>query len=406
MNTKTLVHTIQQGSHGNANEEMNKYASGGLIDIDALNSFFSKAGIFNQIQTLKKMQFLRITAYPGCNLRCSYCNPEGLSSGDILVTREILDIVKAAHELGIRTVHYTGGEPTERLDFVELVRATKKIGMATIDVTTNGTNLSRPVMIDGKDYGSMIQALHASGLTGVSLSLDALNPEIFKEIALSKDTEIDAKYALSQIKKAIRKTCRLIKVPGKFVVNMVVTKLNFHEIQNLLTYARELNGGFIPRFCELQNKGPAYGEHQDKFYADYVTRESIMQALENVSMGRLQQLNRAPIDKQNAHAEYYTLGKDNLVVGIVAPYSQGWPCAKADCKRLRIGPMGAINSCLESQTFQLKDKSLSEKKEIIKQVIYQKILRILNDDWPKTHGTDYLSLRFGLEKTKDKGYFD
>lgn len=399
VNTHTLIHVIQQKLHGNV-EKVNKYISGGLIDIDALDSFFRKVEISDQIQAFKESQFLRITAYPGCNLRCFYCNPEGLSSGDILSTGEMLDIVKVAHELGIMTVHYTGGEPTERQDFVELVRATKKIGMKTIDVTTNGTNLNRPVIIGGKNYGSMIEALHASGLTGVSMSLDTLNPETFQEMALSKDTEIDAKYALSQIKEAIEKTCHLIKIPGKFVVNMVVTHLNFHEIKSFLTYAQELNGGFIPRFCELQNRGPAYGGHQDRFYADYVAKERILQVLENVGMGKLRQLNRMSIDKQNAHAEYYALGKGNLVVGIIAPFSQGWPCAKADCKRIRIGPMGAVHSCMKSRTYQLKDKSLSEKKEIIKQVIYQKILRILNDDWPETHGTDYLRLRFGLKRNR------
>ncbi|GEM_PF-6201129 len=400
MNTNTQIHAIRQRLAGNAFEEMNKHTSEGLIDIDALDSLFSKAEIAGQIQALKEMQFLRITAFPGCNLRCSYCNPEGLASGDILATGEILDIVRSAHELGIRTTHYTGGEPTERPDFVKLVRATTEIGMTTVDVTTNGANLNRPTIVGGKEYSSMIEALHASGLTGVSLSLDSLNPETYKKMALSKDTGIDAEQTLAQTKEAIEKASHLFRTPGKFVVNMVVTKLNFHEIRDFLTYVQELNGAFIPRFCELQNKGPAYGEHQDRFFADYVTREKIIQVLENVGMGKLQQLNRVSIDKQNAHAEYYSLGDVNLVVGIVAPYSQGWPCAKADCKRIRIGPVGAVNSCLESRTYQLKGKSLSEKKEIIRQVIYQKILRILNDDWPETHGTDYLHLRFGLEKNQ------
>lgn len=128
MNTQTLLYTIQQRFNGNTREEMNRHVSKGLIDISALDSLFYKAGISGQVQMLKERQFLRVTAYPGCNLRCSYCNPEGLASGDMLATGEILDIVRAAHELGIRTVHYTGGEPTERPDFVELVKATKKLG--------------------------------------------------------------------------------------------------------------------------------------------------------------------------------------------------------------------------------------------------------------------------------------
>lgn len=400
MNTHALIHSIQQKFPGNARKEISKHIYGELIDTDALDLFFIKAEISDQIQALKEAQFLRMTAYHGCNLRCFYCNPKGLHSGDILVAREILDIVKAAQELGIKTVHYTGGEPTERPDFVELVRSTKKIGMTTVDVTTNGTNLNRPTVVDGKEYSSMIEALHVSGLTGVSLSLDTFDPEIFKRMALSKDSSIDAEQAISQTKKAIEEASRLFKTPGKFVVNMVVTKINFHEIRNFLAYAQKLKGGFIPRFCELQNKGLAYEKNQNKFYADYVAREQIIQALENVDMGKLCQLNRVSIDRQNAHAEYYTLEKDNLVVGIVAPYSHGWPCAKSDCKRIRIGPDGAVKSCLKNRTYQLKGKSFSEKKEIMRQVIYQKILRILNDDWPEKHGTDYLRLRFGLEKNQ------
>lgn len=396
MNTHTLTSIIQQSFHGNAHNEMGKCFSGEKIDIDALDLIFRKAGVFTKIQALKERQFLRVTAYPGCNLRCSYCNPEGLFGEDILTTPEILDILKAAYEVGIRMVHYTGGEPTERADFLQLVKATKELGMTIIDVTTNGTHLNQLTSINEKADASLVEALHAYGLTGVSLSLDSLDSDTFRKIALSKDTLIDAGEALSNIKKAIEITCGLIKTPGKFVVNMVVTKINFHEIGRFLAYAHEMEGGFIPRFCELQNRGPAFGENQDAFFKEYITREKIIQKLKNAKMGKLIQLSRESIDKQNAHAEYFELGKGGMIVGVVAPYSQGWPCAKGDCKRMRVGPLGAINSCLESPTLQLKDKSFDEKKEIIRQIIYQKILRIVNNDWPLTHGTDYLRLRFGL----------
>lgn len=324
-----------------------------------------------------------------------------MSSNDVLATGEILEVVKVAFELGIRIVHYTGGEPTERKDFVELVSATKKLGMTTVDVTTNGINLNRPLLSGGKEYDSMIEALYDSGLTGVSFSLDTFDPVIFNEMALSKTIGMDPAATLFEIKSSIEKTSRLIRKPGKFVINMVVTKLNFHEIKVFLAYAKKFGGIFIPRFCELQNKGPAYEEHQKQFYTDYITRKSIIDAVEDAGMGKLHPLNRISIDKQNAHAEYFTLEESGLIIGVVAPYSQGWPCAKADCKRIRLGPTGSVNSCLEDCTYQLKDKPPSEKKDLINQVIYQKLLRILTNDWPKAHGTDYLSLRFGLEKIKN-----
>lgn len=377
---------------------MNRHAATELINIDALDLFFANAGVQAEIQNLLERQFMRVTAFPGCNLRCSYCNPEGAFGTSIMSTGETLKIVGAAHELGMRTVHYTGGEPTERSDFIALIEGAKRIGMTVIDVTTNGINLCRPTMADGKNYGSMIEALHVSGLTGVSLSLDTLDVDTFARIALNKDTAIDAGQALEDIKRVIEITCGLIRTPGKFMVNMVVTKLNFHEIRRFLAYAHGLNGGFIPRFCELQNRGPAFEENQQAFFKEYVTRKMILEALTNSGFGKPHLLERESIDKQNAHAEYYELGKGGMIVGVVAPYSQGWPCAKADCKRMRIGPMGAVNSCLESPTFQLIGKSFEEKKEIFRQILYQKVLRVINNDWPATHGTDYHHLRFGLRK--------
>lgn len=394
MNTQALIHSINKKLKGNV---IGDVTMGSKIDIRTLDSIFERAGVSEEIETLKKRQFLRVTAFPGCNLRCSYCNPEGKFGKEVMSTPEILSILMAAYEIGIRTVHYTGGEPTEREDFLKLVDATKKLGIAIIDMTTNGTRLNQSAIINEKKFSSLIEALHASGLTGVSLSLDTLDPRTFKKMALAKDDELtDAEETLGEIKNAIETTCGLITIPGKFVVNMVVTKINFHEIGKFLAYAYKMNGGFIPRFCELQNRGPAFEEHQDRFFKEYVTRKQIIQALETSGMGKLILLDRESIDKQNAHAEYFELGKGGLIVGVVAPYSQGWPCAKGECKRMRIGPLGAVNSCLESPTFQLRNKSFVECKEIFRQMIYQKILRVITNDWPANHGTDYQRLRFGL----------
>ena len=367
------------------------------IDITAIDNIFSAIRVGDLIQILKEFQFLRISAYAGCSFRCSYCNPDGLFSGEMMSTNEIIQIILAAHELGIRTVHFTGGEPTERNDFVELVKATKQIGMTTIDVTTNGMNRNMAVTVDGVGYHSMIEALQAYGLTGVSTSLDTFDPKTMVEIASPKNSDLTGEYILAEIKGAIEKSCVLFTQQGKLVVNMVVTKKNFHEIVNFIKYAQEMSGRFIPRFCEMQNKGPAYGDNQNKFHQDYISREKITQALESLGIGNLIEIDKERIDKQNAHAEYFTIGDDKLIVGLIAPFSQNWPCTKAECNRIRVGPNGAVNSCLDSPHYCLNGKSYADKLEILKQVIYQKIVRILNDNWPDTHRTDYLKYRFGID---------
>ena len=119
--------------------------------------------------------------------------------------------------------------------------------------------------------------------------------------------------------------------------------------------------------------------------------------MENIGFGKLEKTKKEGLDDQNAHAEYFSFAKENLIVGIIAPFSKSWPCTKATCNRIRIGPNGAVNSCIESPHYNLKGKSFEEKRDLLNMVIYQKFIRILNDTWPAIHRTDYLKYRFGLE---------
>lgn len=83
MNTQELVHSIKENLKGIKIENV---STGSEIDSKALDSIFEKVGVLEKIEILKQRQFLRVTAFPGCNLRCSYCNPEGAFGKEVLST--------------------------------------------------------------------------------------------------------------------------------------------------------------------------------------------------------------------------------------------------------------------------------------------------------------------------------
>ena len=66
-----------------------------------------------------------------CNFRCTYCLPQGYrkNPGDMrsfLSAEEISRLVKALSELGVGRIRLTGGEPTVRKDFFDILKDMKQ----------------------------------------------------------------------------------------------------------------------------------------------------------------------------------------------------------------------------------------------------------------------------------------
>ena len=72
----------------------------------------------------RKVTGLRIALTPRCNLNCIYCHHEG----EVKPKREILgemvvSVARAAADLGVRSLKFTGGEPLLRRDLADLISA-------------------------------------------------------------------------------------------------------------------------------------------------------------------------------------------------------------------------------------------------------------------------------------------
>jgi cyclic pyranopterin phosphate synthase len=120
---------------------------------------------------------LRVSLTDRCNLRCSYCMPaEGLDwlpSEETLTDDEVVRLVGiAVHELGVREVRFTGGEPLVRRGLVDIVRRTKALTPSPeTSLTTNALGLVRTA-----------SALADAGLDRVNVSLDTVRSDTFTEI--------------------------------------------------------------------------------------------------------------------------------------------------------------------------------------------------------------------------------
>jgi cyclic pyranopterin phosphate synthase len=121
--------------------------------------------------------YLRLSLTDRCNLRCSYCMPpQGIDwtpRAEILTEGEIVRLAGIFVGMGIDKIRLTGGEPLARRDIGRVVERLGALpGLKTLAMTTNGISLAERAA-----------GLSAAGLNSMTISLDTLRRDRFKEIA-------------------------------------------------------------------------------------------------------------------------------------------------------------------------------------------------------------------------------
>ena len=132
----------------------------------------------------RPLRDLRISLTDHCNFRCRYCMPKEkfdtkhqfLAHTELLSFEEIKRLVGIFLRFGVQKIRLTGGEPLLRKHVCNLIADLKAMRTTCgkspdIAMTTNGTLLKR-----------MAADLKAAGLDRVTVSLDALNEELFQSI--------------------------------------------------------------------------------------------------------------------------------------------------------------------------------------------------------------------------------
>ena len=162
---------------------------------------------------------LRISITNRCNVDCIYCHHDGmLESSDEMTPDEIYQVCRIAKSLGVEKIRLSGGEPLVRRDIVEIVEKINTLGFKDLSITTNGIYLEK-----------YAQTLKDAGLDRVNVSLDTLDPEIYKMI-----TGADL---LERAKNGILKAREVGIYPVK--INMVVMNdINTEELWDMFEFCK------------------------------------------------------------------------------------------------------------------------------------------------------------------------
>jgi len=263
----------------------------------------------------RHIDYMRISVTDRCNLRCIYCNVSSaphLSHDDILRYEEIERVVRAAANLGVKSIRLTGGEPLVRPGVAELVRLIARVpGITDISMTTNATRLAE-----------MAQELKDAGLHRVNISLDTFKPERFEKMCGAGKFE--------QVIEGIEAAQRAGLDPVK--INTVVLRgVNDDEV---VDFARKsLTSGWHVRYIEEMPL--VGGDNGHKMVSIGEIRDRIEQEL-----GGLE-----PCWPVNGHgpAKYYRLPGAAGSIGFIGPVTD---CFCEKCNRFRLTADGKLRPCL------------------------------------------------------------
>ena len=270
----------------------------------------------------RPLRDLRISVTDRCNFRCPYCMPaeifneryQFLPKPHLLTFEEITRLTRIILRLGAVKIRLTGGEPLLRQDIQKLVAMLDALeGVDDLAMTTNAFLL--PQNID---------ALKAAGLNRLTISLDTLDDEVFRQMNGGR-SGVDK--VLAGIYAAEAAGFSPLKI------NAVVQRgVNDHTLVDLARFFKER--GHILRFIEYMDVGNMNGWKMDEVVpaAEIVETINAEMPLEPVAGNYFGEV-----------ARRYRYADGTGEIGLISSVTQPF-CGS--CTRMRLSPEGRIFTCL------------------------------------------------------------
>lgn len=262
----------------------------------------------------RRVEYLRLSVTDRCDLRCTYCIPEGYKGFEEpelwLSYDEIERVVGAFARLGVSKIRLTGGEPLTRRNLPELAQRLSAIdGVKDLSLSTNATQLAKHAV-----------ELKKAKISRLNVSLDSLNPERFSQIV--------RRDCLDQVLAGLMAAKEAGFSPIK--INMVVMAgVNDDEIDDMVTFCIQHN--FTLRMIEAMPMGETGRNAQ---YLDLQPVKARLQQRFGLIDG---------VMAGGGPARYLKSPDGAFTVGFITPMSQHF-CDT--CNRVRLSVDGTLYMCL------------------------------------------------------------
>jgi GTP 3',8-cyclase len=277
-------------------------------------------------QRARRLHDLRISVTDRCNFRCTYCMPSEIFDKDyaflpqssLLSFEEIERLAKIFATHGVEKIRLTGGEPLLRKHIEKLIEKLAQIK------TPNGKTIDLTLTTNASLLPRKAQALRDAGLQRITVSLDAIDDQVFRQMN-------DVDFPVADVLAGIEAAHRVGLTPVK--INMVVKRgVNEHQI---LPMVRHFKGsGHIVRFIEYMDVGTSNGWQMQ----DVIPSAQVIQMIHEYY----------PIKGIEASyggevAQRWAFADGSGEIGVISSVTQTF-CH--DCTRARLSTEGKLFTCL------------------------------------------------------------
>ena len=269
----------------------------------------------------RPLRDLRVSVIETCNFRCPYCMPvETHPDASLLGVAQRMDFaqieraVRAFVALGVRKVRLTGGEPLLRKNLPKLVEHLAAIdGIEDLALTTNGSLLARHA-----------QALRDAGLQRITLSLDTLDPQRYRDLSGGRGDIADVLVGIAAAESAGF---------GSLKINTVIQH-GMNDGDVLALAERFRSSGHVLRFIEYMDVGTCNGWRRERVVPSAELRDRIAARW---PLRALDARYRGEVATRYAYAD--GAGEIGFVSSVSAPFC-------GDCHRARLSADGKLYTCL------------------------------------------------------------
>lgn len=290
----------------------------------------------------RKIDYIRLSVTDRCDFRCIYCMSENMNfmpRKDLLSLEELQRLAEIFINLGVTKIRVTGGEPLVRKDIDQLfLNLGKNPKLNELTLTTNASQL--------KKKGRM---LIDAGVKRINISLDSLDPIIFKKMTRIGDLD----EVLENINFAINIGFKKIKLNSVLMKN-----INDHELFDLTNFA--IKNQIDISFIEEMPLGNVDHKRNNTFISN---NDVLKQLKSNYKLERITLSTGGP-------AKYFKINGSHTNIGLISPHSHNF-CES--CNRVRISCKGELFLCLgqdhKIELLPLLRNNLNDNQPIIEAII-------------------------------------
>jgi len=205
-----------------------------------------------------KIASINLAVGRSCFVKCAGCYNQFSKNAELVSNETILAFLAYAKERGIGSVTYCGGDPMSRPKIVDLLAATKRMGLV-VKMDTVGTPLLRDAetIFFGRHHVKKVSVTDVAPFVDqIGIPIDGSSEDVIVEFRDGRGGLLSEQIEI--VNMLLEQRCRVS-------VNTVVTKKNAQDLENIGALIHEVSDQLSWEMFQYSPSGPISFKQRERF---------------------------------------------------------------------------------------------------------------------------------------------